>query len=167
MCQENLPHTITPLPPTWTVDTMQVGSMDSCCWCQILTLPSVCFRNWDSSDQATFFQSSTVQLLSPLQPQLPVLGWRKWNPTWFSAVVAHPPQGLTCCAFWEAFLFTSNVQSGYLSYRSLSVSSNQSSHSLLTTLIDKTFPSFFSPFWLNSRGCCVWKSQEISSYRNT
>ena len=62
VCQEDIPHTITPPPPAWTVDTRQGGSMDSSCGCQILTLPSVCFRrNWHSSEHATFFQSSTVK----------------------------------------------------------------------------------------------------------
>ncbi len=49
-------------PPTWTVETRQDGSMLSCSFRQILTLPSECrSRNQDSSDQATFFQSSIVQ----------------------------------------------------------------------------------------------------------
>ncbi len=65
VCQENIPHTITPPPsaPAWTVDTRQDGSMLSCFLRQILTLPSE-YRsgNRDSSDQATFFQSSIVQL---------------------------------------------------------------------------------------------------------
>ncbi len=61
VCQENIPHTITP-PPAWTFETRQDGSMLSCSLCQILTLPSECHRrNQDSSDLATFFQSSIVQ----------------------------------------------------------------------------------------------------------
>ncbi len=62
VCQENIPHTITPPPPAWTVETRQDGSMLSCSLRQILTLPSESrSRNRDSSDQATFFQSSIVQ----------------------------------------------------------------------------------------------------------
>ncbi len=62
VCQENIPHTITPPPPAWTVETRQDGSMLSCSLLQILTLLSeCCSRNRDSSDQATFFQSSIVQ----------------------------------------------------------------------------------------------------------
>ncbi len=54
--QENIPHTITPPPPAWTIETRQDGSMLSCTLRQILTLPSECrSRNRDSSDQATFF----------------------------------------------------------------------------------------------------------------
>ncbi len=61
VCQENIPLTITPPPPAWTVETRQDGSMLSCSLCQILTLTSECrSRNRDSSDQATFFQSSIV-----------------------------------------------------------------------------------------------------------
>ncbi len=62
VCQENIPHIITPPPPAWTIETRQDGSMLSCSLCQILTLPSeCCSRNRDSSDQATFFQSSIFQ----------------------------------------------------------------------------------------------------------
>ncbi len=61
VCQKYPPH-ITPPPPAWTVETRQDGSMLSCSLRQILTLPSECrSRNQDSSDQATFFQSSIVQ----------------------------------------------------------------------------------------------------------
>ena len=113
--------------------------MDSCFWRQIVTVPSVCLsRNWDSSDQATFFQSSTVQFRWALQllPQLSVLGLQKRNPTWSSAALVNPPQGSTSCAFWDAFLLTTNEQSGYLSYRSLSVSSNQSGRSRRWSRVD-------------------------------
>ncbi len=62
VCQENIPHTITPPPLAWTVDSRQDGSMLSCSLHQIMTLPSE-FWSWnrDSSDQATFLQSSIVQ----------------------------------------------------------------------------------------------------------
>ncbi len=60
VCQENIPHTIT--PPAWTVETRQDGSMLSCSLRQILTLPSECrSRNRDTKDKATFFQSSIAQ----------------------------------------------------------------------------------------------------------
>ncbi len=61
VCQENIPHTITPPPPAWTVETRHDGSMLSCTLRQILTLSKCRSINWDSSDQATFFQSSLVQ----------------------------------------------------------------------------------------------------------
>ncbi len=61
------------------------------------------------------------------------------------------------------------VTSGYLSYCCLSIISNQSVHSPLTSDINKTFSStqlpvtgyflFFRPFSVNPRDGCVWKSQ--------
>lgn len=39
--EENILNIITPPRPVWTVDTRQVGSMNSCCWHQILTLPVI------------------------------------------------------------------------------------------------------------------------------
>ncbi len=38
VCQENIPHTITPQPAAWTIETRQDGSMLSCSLHQILTL---------------------------------------------------------------------------------------------------------------------------------
>lgn len=37
--------------------------------------------------------------LCSLQPWLSSLDWQKWNPMWFSAVVAHVPQGAMICTF--------------------------------------------------------------------
>ncbi len=55
-------NTFTPLAAAWTADARQNGSMLPCYLCQILTLLSKgCSRNWDSSDQVTFFQSSIVR----------------------------------------------------------------------------------------------------------
>ncbi len=61
------------------------------------------------------------------------------------------------------------VTSGYLSYCCLSIISNQSAHSPLTSDINKAFSStqlpltgyflFFGPFSVNPRDGCVWKSQ--------
>ncbi len=54
---------ISPTHYTTTTSSLnQDGSMLSCSFCQILTLPSECrSRNRDSSDQATFSRSSMVQ----------------------------------------------------------------------------------------------------------
>ncbi len=60
VCQENIPHTITPPPPAWTSETRQDGSMLSFTPNSDPT-SECCSRNQDSSDQATFFQSSVVQ----------------------------------------------------------------------------------------------------------
>ncbi len=50
-----------------------------------------------------------------------------------SAAVAHLLQGLMCCVFRDGILHISVVTSGYLSYCYLSIISNQSAHSPLTS----------------------------------
>ncbi len=160
MCQKYIPHTITP-PPAWTVETRQDRSMLSCSLRQILTQPSeCCSRNKVSSDQATFFQSSIVQFW-----------WACANCSLrflFLADRSGTRCGL-CCAFRDGILHTLVVTSGYLSYCCLSIISNQSAHSPLTSDINKTFPStqlpltgyffFFGPFSVNPRDGCAGKSQ--------
>ncbi len=84
---------------------------------------------------------------------------------WFSAAGAHLLQGLTCCAFRDGILHTLVVTSGYLSYCCLSIISNQSAHSPLTSDINKAFSStqlpltgyflFFGTFSLNPRDGCA------------
>ncbi len=140
VCQENIPHTITPPPAAWTIETRQDGSMLSCSLHQILTLPSeCCSRNRDSSDQATFFQSSIVQFCWACanlfgEPPFPVLGWQERHPVWSSAAEAHLLQGSTCRVFRDGILHTLVVTSGYLSYCCLSIISNQSAHSPMTSI---------------------------------
>ncbi len=91
--------------------------MLSCSLRQILTLPSECrSKNQDSSDQATFFQSSILVILCELYPACPVLIWQERHPVWSSAAGAHLLQGLTCCVFRDGILHTLVVTSGYLSY---------------------------------------------------
>ncbi len=82
---------------------------------------------------------------------------------WSSAAVAHLLQGSTCCVFRDGVLHTLVVTSDYLSY--LSIISNQSAHSPLTSDINKAFSStqllltgyflFFGPFSVNPRDVCV------------
>ncbi len=132
VCQENIPHIITPPPSAWAVEIRQRGSMLSCSLRKILTLPSECrSRNRDSSGQAKFFQ------------------------------FFHLLQGSTCCAFRDCILHTLVVASGSLSYCCLSIISNQSAYSPLTSNINKAFSStqlpltgyflFFRPFSVNPR----------------
>ncbi len=52
---------------------------------------------------------------------------------WSSAAVAHLLQASTCCAFRDGILHILVVTSGYLSYCCLSIISNQSAHSPLTS----------------------------------
>ncbi len=75
---------------------------------------------------------------------------------WSSAAVDHLLQGSMCCAFRDGILHILAVTSGYLSYCSLSIISNKSAHSPLTSDINKAFSStqlplsgyflFFGPF---------------------
>lgn len=51
--------------------------------------------------------------------------------------VAHPPQCPPSCVACGALLLTMDVKSGWLSYCNLSVSSNQSRHFPLTSLINQ------------------------------
>ncbi len=84
---------------------------------------------------------------------------------WFSAAVAHQLQGSTCCVFRDGILHTLFATSGYLSYCCLSIISNQSAHSPLTSDINKAFSStqlpltgyfqFFGPFPVNPRDGCA------------
>ncbi len=89
---------------------------------------------------------------------------------WSSAAVAHLLQGSTCCCvFRDGILHSLVVTSGYLSYCCLSIFSNQSAHSPLTSDINKAFSStelpltgyflFFGPFSVNPRDGCALKSQ--------
>lgn len=98
-----------------------------------------------------------------------VLDWLKWSTKWFSAVVAQPPQNLTCCAYWDAYLLA------YLSYCSLSVSLNKSGYFPFTLSSAKSFcPQtcyslgvfFIAQFGVNNIDCCVWNYQEFHSYGN-
>ncbi len=83
---------------------------------------------------------------------------------WSSAAVAHLLQGSMCCVFRDGILHTLVVTSGYLSY-CLSIISNQSVHSPLTSDINKVFTStqlpltgyflFFGLFSVNPRDVCV------------
>ncbi len=84
---------------------------------------------------------------------------------WSSAAGAHLFQGSTCCVFRDGVLQILVVTSGYLSFCCLSIISNQSVHSPLTSDINKTCSStqlplagyflFFRPFSVNPRDGCV------------
>ncbi len=67
--------------------------------------------------------------------------WQEQHPVWSSAVVAHLLQGSTCCVFRDGILHILVVTSGYLSYCCLSIISNQSAHSSLTSDINKACSS--------------------------
>jgi len=116
VCQEKIPHTITPPPAAWSIDTIQDGSMLSGCLRQILTLPSECCgRNRDSSDQATLFQFSVIRFFwACVNYSLIFLFLADRSGTGVSsAAVAHMLQGLMCCAFRDALLQTLVVMHGF------------------------------------------------------
>ncbi len=87
---------------------------------------------------------------------------------WSSAAVAHLLQGTTCFAFRDGILHTLFVTSGYLSYCCLSIISNHSVYSPLTSDINKAFSStqlllsgyfFYSILCKPYRDGCVRESQ--------
>lgn len=60
--QETMSHTVTPPPLSSAIDTTWDGSVLSRCLHPTRTPVSKCYsRNEDSSNQATYFQSSVVQ----------------------------------------------------------------------------------------------------------
>ncbi len=86
--------------------------------------------------------------LCELQTTFPVLIWQERHPVWSSAAVTHLLQGSTCCAFRDGILHTSVVTSGYLSYGCLSIISNQSALSPLTST--RHFLPHNWPHWIFS-----------------
>ncbi len=117
----------------------------------------------------TIFYCPVLVILSELYPLCPVLIWPERHPVWSSAAGAHLLQGSTCCVFRDCILHTLVVTSVYLSFCCLSIISNQSAHSHITSDINKAFLSTqlpltgsflsFRPFSVNPRDGCVWKSQ--------
>ena len=91
--QLHTPYTITESLPAWTVPCWHAGSMDSWSCLHARTCPSARYDwKWDSSDQATCFQPSTVQCRCWLaQARRKALcravikgtrvGFRLWKPT--------------------------------------------------------------------------------------
>ncbi len=169
VCQENIPHTITqPLLNRW----------DKAGWSHAFMFftPNSDPTIWISQPKSRLISPILVSLCELYSP-FPVLSWQERHPVWSSAAVAHLLQGSTCCAFRDGILHTLVVTSGYLSYCCLSIISNQSAHSPLTSDSNKAFLStqlplsgyflFFRPFSINPRDGCAWKSQQISSFGNT
>ncbi len=165
------PHTITPPPAAWTIETRRDGSMLSCSLRQILTHLNVAaeIQTHQTRQRFSIFYCAVLLSLCELYPPCPVLIWQERHPVWSSAAGAHLLQGSMCCVFRDGILQILVVTSGYLSYCCLSIISNQSVHSPLTSDINKAFSStqlpltgyflFFRPFSVNPRDGCVWKSQ--------
>ncbi len=157
-------------------EPLRQGRMDPCfhvLYAKFWLKPSECrSRNGGSSDQATFFQSSIVQFWWACVNcilRVLFLSDRSGTRCGLLLLAAHLLQGLMCCVFRDGLLQILVVTSDYLSYCCLSIISNQSAHSPLTSDINKAFSStqlpltgyflFFRPFSVNPRDGCVWKSQ--------
>ena len=87
--------------------------------------------------------------------------WLDSSLTWSSTVGPCSPQGSTCCAFWEAFLLTTAIKSGYLSNCKACLSFQTSLAILLWPLSWQHGIEYHDSY----SGYSVWKSQ-ISSFRN-
>ncbi len=172
MCQENIPHIITPPAAAWTIETRQ----DDPCfhvlytklWPKHLNVAAE-IKTPQTGNVFIIFCCPVLVSLCELYPPCAVLIWPERHPVWSSAAGAHLLQGSTCCVFRDGILQILVVTSGYLSYCCLSIISNQSVHSPLISDINKAFSStqlpltgyflFFRPFSVNPRDGCVWKSQ--------
>ena len=84
-----------------------------------------------------------------------------------SAAVACPHRGLMCFVFRDALLHTTVVMHGYLRYWSFFSDLSHSTHFCPQNCCSNWMFFFPAPFSANSRDCCVWKSQEISSFWDT
>ncbi len=173
MCQENTPHTHYTTTSSLNRWDKAGWSMLSCSLHQILTLHLNVAAEIETHQTrqtfSTIFYCPVLVILCELYPPCAVLIWPERHPVWSSAAGVHLLQDSMCCVFRDGILQILVVTSDYLSYCCLSIISNQSVHSPLTSDINKAFSStqllltgyflFFEPFSVNTRDGCVWKSQ--------
>lgn len=163
VCQENIPHTMTPPLPAWTVDTSKCLVHDV----MLLVIKSQVWlcHLWPWAEtkidqnrlQLTIisvFSCPVLVSLTSQQFQPSILGWQEWKLTWSSAFVH------------SEMLFRSLIeQGGYLN------SITQFGHILLTSFINEAFLSnkchfFIAQFWVHSSTCYALTSHENGSNRN-
>jgi len=101
VCQENIPHPITPPPPACTVVTRHDGSMFSFFLCQILTLPSECLnRNQDSSGNIfPVFNCPILVSSCKLQPLFPICSGDEWYHV-HGVFCCYSPSASRLCVLW-------------------------------------------------------------------
>ena len=169
----SLPRKHSP-PLAWTIDTRQIWSMDSCCFRQILSLTSECLsRNCDSSD----LRFSRLQLVwwACAHCSLSFLFLDDRTGTWHGLLLPSASRFNMCILRSFSGHHNCTQLSVYLSCCSLSVNSNQSGHSPLTSLNNKMFLSAELPltrcffdfrfdFWVNSSDCVRENSRRSAVY---
>ncbi len=135
----------TPLHHHQQLEPLRQGRMDPCFhvlyakfWLYHLNVAAE-IKTHQTGNVFPIFNCPILSSLCELYPPCPVLSWHERHPVWSSAAGAHLFQGSTCCVFRDGILQTLVVTSGYLSYCCLSIISNQSVHSPLTSDINKAF----------------------------
>ncbi len=135
-CAKKIPPT--PLHHHHQPEPLRQGRMDPCFhvlytkfWPYHLNAAEI--KTHQIRQRLTIFYCPILVILCELYPPCAALIWQERHPVWCSAAVAHLLQGSTCCAFRDGFLHILVVTSGYLSYCCLSIISNQSAHSPLTS----------------------------------
>ncbi len=124
----------------YTYETRQDGSMLSCSLILTLHLNFAAeIKTHQTRQRFPIFYRPVLVSLCELYPPCAVLIWPERHPVWSSAAGVHLLQGSMCCVFRDGFLQILVVTSGYLSYCCLSIISNQSAHSPLTSDINKAF----------------------------
>ncbi len=154
--------------------------MLSCSLRQILTLHlnvGAEIKTHQTRQRFTIFCCPVLVSLCELYPPCAVLIWQERHPVWSSAAGVHLLQGSMCCVFRDGILQILVVTSGYLSYCCLSIISNQSVHSPLTSDINKAFSStqlpltgyflFFRSFSVTLEMVVCENPSRISSFWNT
>ncbi len=165
----------TPLHHHHQPEPLRQGRMDPCFhvlytkfWLYHLNAAEI--KTHQIRQRLTIFYCPILVILCELYPPCAALSWQERHPVCSSSAAgAHLLQGSTCCAFRDGILHILVVTIGYLSYCCLSIISNQSAHSPLTSDLNKAFSStqlpltvyflFFGPFSINPRDGCEWKSQ--------